>query len=168
MPSIRARNDRYEIRECRTTQRGPRQFALARFRRVLTADGLDDAAATAARPFDRERLLERARAAGIPVSPGRRQTAARQLLGELRAGRPIDPVLVGLLQQALALMPAAPLPEHLEDAADWIARSEAERGRALRGLSRTASRIAQSRDTAGGRDDVPFPRFSSVRDSGAA
>ena len=168
MPSLRARRDRYEIRECRTTERGPRQVTLARFRGVLTADVLDEAAARARRPFDRDAVLQRARALGIPVSTRHRQTTARQLLGELRAGRPIDPTLVALLKEALDALPAEATPEHLEDAAEWIGRSEAERGRALRGLSRTASRIQQSRAALPTIEPEPFPRFCSEPDSDAA
>lgn len=60
------------------------------------------------------------------------------------------------------MLPAEALPEHLHDAASWIGRSQAERAKALRGLLRTASRIALS---AGRRAEAeppqPFPRFRS-------
>lgn len=168
MPSIRARNDRYEIRECRTTERGPRQFTLARFRGVLTPDVLDAAAAAARRPFDRETIVERARRAGIPISSERRNDPARQLLAALRSGQTIDPTLAELLRAELALHPGRALPAHLEDAANWIGRSEAERGKALRGLTRAASRVARGRGDVRAMPHEPFPRFCSAPDADAA
>lgn len=161
MASIRARGDRYEIRECRSSDAGPRQHTLARFRGVLTEDVLDAATVAARRPFDREALVERARAAGIAVHRSRRGEAARRLLAELRAGRELDPTLVGLLRDALALQPARGLPEHLEDAAEWVGRSEAERGKALRGLTRAASRSAHGRGDVRALPQDRFPRFCS-------
>ncbi len=161
MASIRRQRDLYEIRECRSTPRGPRQFTLARFRGVLTPEVLDEAAAAARQPFDREQLRSAARERGIPVTPERRHEAARRLLAELRRGVALEPGLVGLLRDALAALPARELPEHLVEAAEWIGRSEAARGKALRGLLRTASRVARSH---GSRRDPPeerFPRFSS-------
>ena len=38
-----------------------------------------------------------------------------------------------------------PVPKHLVDAAEWTGRSESARGKALRGLLRTASRVVRSR-----------------------
>ncbi len=162
MASLRAQGRSYEIRECRSTERGPRQYVLARFREVLTPEVLDRAEVRAQRPFDRAKLVEAVRRRGIPVSPYRTDAAARRLLAELRAGGRLEPGLVTLLRDALAGLDAAPLPEHLDDAAEWIGRSEAERGRALRGLLRTAGRIQHST----GRSrrvtrERRFPRFRS-------
>jgi hypothetical protein len=167
MASIRAQAGAYEIRECRSTERGPRQYPLARFRGVLTPEVLEQAEAGAHRPFDRAKLLALARRRGIPVSPHRTDAAARRLLAELRAGGSVDPGLVALLRDALGMLEAEPLPEHLEDAAQWVGRSQAERGKALRGLARTASRIARS---AGSRPrhepQARFPRFDTDTDAG--
>ena len=161
MASIRAQGGVFEIRECVSTARGPRQRALARFRGVLTPEVLDRAAAAARRPFDRTALIQRARARGIPVSERPRSGAARRLLADLRAGRSLDPSLVTLLREALAGQAGRPLPDHLVDPAEWLGHSEAARGRALRGLLRVASRVARSRagvvETAAER----FPRFDS-------
>lgn len=163
MASIRRQANVFEIRECRRTPRGPRQYTLARFHRVLTPEVLDEAAARAQRPFDRARVAARAQALGIPVSPRRTDAAARQLLAELRAGRVVEASLAGLLKHALALLDDAPVPEHLADAAEWIGRSEAARGKALRGLLRTASRVVRSRAPGREPPDPPFPRFRSDR-----
>jgi len=161
LASIRQQGNAYEIRECRSTEKGPRQFALARFTGILTPEVLEEAAARAHRPFDVRELLASARRRGIPVSPHRTHTAARQLLAELRAGRPIEPSLVAQLRQALAMLDGGSLPEHLQDAADWMGRSESARGKALRGLLRAASRVIHSRGSRHALADEPFPRFSS-------
>jgi hypothetical protein len=165
MASLRAQGRAYEIRECRSTERGPRQYVLARFRDVLTPEVLSRAETRAQRPFDRAKLLASARRRGIPVSPHRTDTAARRLLAELRAGGSVEPGLVALLREALGMLEAEPLPEHLDDAADWIGRSQAERGRALRGLLRTASRIARSAGPRREPEQLRFPRFSSRADA---
>ena len=168
MPSIRAQGNRFEIRECRSTGHGPRQVTLARFSGVLTPDVLDAAAARAQRPFDRALVVDRARRAGIPVSAVRHNESARRLLADLRSGALLDPTLAGLLAEALALQPATATPDHLADASEWIGRSESERGRALRGLTRTASRIAQGRRDVRATPAEPFPRFRSTEDRDAA
>ncbi len=161
MASIRQQGDRFEIRECEASTAGPRQRALARFKRILTPEILDRAAALARRPFDREALVARARARGIPVSDLRRTHYARHLLAFLRQGGQLNPVLVVLLREALALMDSRAVPEHLEDAVDWLGQSESARGRALRGLLRTASRVARSRGPVREPSHERFPRFSS-------
>ena len=161
LASIRQQGKAYEIRECRSTLRGPRQYTLARFTGVLTPELLEQAAARAHRPFDARKLVASARRRGIAVSPHRTHTAARQLLAELRAGRSIEPSLVSLLRQALAVMEAHPVPEHLADAAEWIGKPDAARGKALRGLLRAASRVIHSRGSQRVPPHEPFPRFSS-------
>lgn len=165
MASLRIQGRACEIRECRSTERGPRQYVLARFSGVLTPEVLERAAARARRPFDRAKLVASARRRGIPIGSQRTDAAARRLLAELRAGGSVDPGLVALLRDALAMLEAAPLPEHLTDAADWVGRSEAERGKALRGLVRTASRIARSAGPRRDPEERAFPRFSSHADA---
>jgi len=165
MASIRSQGGVIEIRECVSTARGPRQRALARFRGVLTPEVLDRAAAAARRPFDRRALIDRARARGISVAEQPRSSAARRLLADLRAGRSLDPTLVTLLREALAGQEGRALPDHLVDPAEWLGRSEAARGRALRGLLRVASRVARSRargvEAEAETGAEGFPRFDS-------
>jgi hypothetical protein len=141
MASIRRQGETFEIRECLSTHRGPRQRRLARFRRVLTPEVLDQAEAAARRPFDRRALLDRARRQGISVAP--------------------EPTFVTLLRDALALLASEPLPPHLGDVAEWVGRSQAARGKALRGLLRTASRVLRSRGPLREPPPQAFPRFSS-------
>ncbi|MBW2243956.1 MAG: hypothetical protein JRH01_18400 [Deltaproteobacteria bacterium] len=161
MASIRKQRGVHEIRECRATPRGPRQYTLARFKDVLTPEVLDEAAARAHQPFDRDRLVERARARGIAVSRHRTHATARKLLAELRRGMLPEPSLVAQLRGALAAAEEHALPVHLAEAADWLGRSEAARGKALRGLLRVASRVAHSREKRREASPEPFPRFGS-------
>ena len=163
MASIRRQGAAFEIRECESSPVGPRQRPLARFRRILTAEVLDRAAIAARRPFDRRALIERARARGIPVAESRRSEAAARLLGQLRRNVSLDPVMVTLLREALAPLSDCPVPEHLEDVVDWVGQPETARGRSLRGLLRTASRVARSRGFQPPEPTERFPRFSSRR-----
>ena len=166
MASIRQQGGRYEIRECEPSPTGPRQRALARFNRILTPEVLDHAESQAHRPFDRDALVERARERGIPTTDVRRSNEAQGLLSYLRRGGALNPVMVVLLRDALAGVESRPLPEHLEGAVDWLGRSESSRGRALRGLLRTASRVARSRPPIRETPSQPFPRFSSSTSQG--
>lgn len=159
MASIRRQGTRFEIRECLATAEGPRQRTLARFDRILTPEVLDEAAVRARRPFDRRALRARARAQGIPVQDAYRSDEARRLIAELRADRPLQPTVVGLLREALSGRESAPVPPHLEDAAEWLGASEASRGKALRGLLRAASRVLRSRTELREPPRRPFPRI---------
>lgn len=161
MASIRRQGKRFEIRECHATPAGPRQRTLVRFDRVLTPEVLDEAQARARRPFDRGALLARARRQGVPTVEFYRSADARRLIAALRRGRALQPSVVTLLRAALERLEARPLPEHLEDAAEWIGESEASRGRALRGLLRAASRALRSRGPLRSPPGPRFPRFSS-------
>ena len=161
MASFRRQGTRWEIRECRRTASGPRQFVLASFRGVLTPETLDQAQERAQRPFDRERLVAGARATGIPVTRRRGHPEARQLIRVLQRGGVPSPSLFALLRALLENLPSEPLPEHLMDAKDWLGLPETEHGRALRGLLRTGDRIAQARGPLRSRPHEVFPRFSS-------
>ncbi len=161
MASIRKKRDGYEIRECLSTKKGPRQFTLASFHGVLTPEILDRAEEKARLPFDREKLVARARKLGVTVSERRRFPEARALLAVLRRGGRLSPRLVGLLKSALEPLAAEPVPEHLEDAAFWLGQPENERGKALRDLMRSADRVLQSRAPLRTRSRELFPHFHS-------
>ncbi len=161
MASIRKQGDRYEIRECLVTLRGPRQLSLASFRGVLTPEVLDAAESKARKPLKRADLVTRALRMGIPVSERRRHPEARCLLAALQRGADLEPTLVKLLATALERLDSRAVPAHLLDAAEWIGQPERERGAALRGLLRTADRILQSRPPLRSPGQEAFPRFSS-------
>ena len=161
MASIRKQRNRYEIRECINTAKGPRQFTLASFKGAVTPETLDRADEKARLPFDRDQLIARAQALGVTVNERRRFPEARALLATLqRGGRP-SPRLVGLLKRALEPFAEEPVPEHLEDAALWLGQPESERGKALRDLVRSADRVVQSRAPLRERARTRFPRIQS-------
>jgi hypothetical protein len=161
MASIRKQGDRYEIRECVATPRGPRQLRLASFRGVLTPEVLDRAESRARNPLHREGVVASAVRMGIPVSKRRHHPEARALLAALQRGAELEPTLVQLLETALERLDSREVPAHLVDAADWIGQPERERGAALRGLLRTADRILRSRPPLRTPPRQRFPRFSS-------
>jgi hypothetical protein len=161
MAFLYRRGDRVEIRESRATPRGPRSRTLASFRGALSPDVLAQAAARASGRFDAEALRAQARAKGVAVSGRRSDRAARALLAELQRGEAPDPVLVSLLSGLLERLPSAPVPEHLAEAAEWVGRPEAERGRALRGLLRATDTIVRSRGPRRAPPAERFPRFAS-------
>lgn len=150
---------RFDIREALVTPQGPRSRTLVSFRGALTPEVLERAGARATRPLEREKLVARAQALGIPVSVRSEDRAARALLADLRAGAHIDPILVTLLREALAERPAAPVPDALADVAEWIGASDAQRGATLRDLLRVTDRVLRSR---GKLRAVPKPRFPGI------
>jgi hypothetical protein len=163
---VRRSPTRVEIRESRSTPKGPRSRVLASFPEPLTRDVLDRAAARATRSFDAAGLVRRARAQGIPVLERSREPEARALLSRLRRGDPLDPVLAASLRTALARLPEAAIPESLADVSEWVGASAAERGAALRELLDLYGHIARSRPPRRRRPRERFPRFSSRREAG--
>ncbi len=159
---VRRDADAIEIRESRSTPRGPRSRRLTRFRGALTPAVLAAAAANASRPLDPHALVERAESLGIPVDVRAPEREARALLARLRRADPIDPRMASLLARALDGVAQAPLPDTLAEVGEWIGATPAERGAALRDLLDTYGRIAASRPTRRKRPARTFPRFSSV------
>jgi hypothetical protein len=160
---VRRPDGRVEIREALATPAGPRSRTLASGSPPLGPELFERAARRARRGFDRERLLARARALGIAIAERREAPSARALLAELRAGASLDPVLVTLLRDALAALPAEPVPAALADVAEWVDRDDAARGAALRDLLRVSDRVVRSREPVRKRRERPFPRFASRR-----
>jgi len=155
----RRKSGRVEIREARTTARGPRSFTLASFSGPLEPAHLERAEAAARRPFDRARILARARELGVPVAGQGADAEAQALIARLRAGAALDPRLVPLLREQLAGRPAAPLSDELADVAEWLGASDRERGNALRDVLRLYDTIARSRAPVREPARVRFPRF---------
>ncbi|HEB88440.1 MAG TPA: hypothetical protein ENI85_02625 [Deltaproteobacteria bacterium] len=153
---------RIEIRESRSTERGPRSRQLARFSGALTPAILARAARRATRPLDAAALVRRARVLGIPVDVQPVETEARALLARLRRDDPIDPVMAELLRRALDPVAKAPVPEPLAEVSEWIGATPSERGAALRELLDLFGRIVESRPSRRSRPRQVFPRFSSA------
>lgn len=158
---VRRGSDRFEIRESVATARGPRSRRLVGFRGRLTPDVLARAAARAQRPFDPRALVRRARALSIEVVDRSREPEARALLARLRRADRLDPRLAAVLRAALSREPESRIPEELEDVADWVGASAADRGSALRQLLDLYGRIAASRTPGSQREKPRFPRIAS-------
>lgn len=165
---VRCAGDRIEIRESRTTAKGPRSRQLARFAGSLTPAILARAAARATRPFDAEALARRAEAMGIPVETRGAEPEARALLARLRRGDAMDPVMASLVLHALGEAARDPIPEHLAEVAEWVGATPAARGAALRDLLEAFGRIAASRPPVRERPRRSFPRFSSASKKAAS
>lgn len=157
MAFLVARKDgRFEIRESLATEAGPRARTLASFRE-LDDDVLDRAAANASRPFDRAAIVRRAERLSVPRHPDLASRWARALIAELRHGRSPAPPLIELLRDELP-PPTRPTPDTIEQALEWIGKSDAQRGATLRDLLDLADRFPQ-------RERPPrstFPRIRSV------
>lgn len=154
------KNGRVEIREARSTPRGPRSRTLASFRGPLTEEHLDRAESASSRPFDREAIRRRATELGVRSLRSTADSDARALVARLRSGARIDPVLAGVLRGQLEGCTVAPVPDDLADVIDWLGASDAERGRALRDVLRLYDVIARSRDAVREPEAAPFPRFA--------
>jgi hypothetical protein len=162
MAYLRRRSDgRVEIRESVATAAGPRARTLAIFRGALSPDVLERAGARARRPLDPEALRTRAAELGLELSERRGDASARALLGELRGGAAPNPILVSMLQAALARCRAAEVPEELSEVADWVGLDAERRGRALRGLLRASDRLVRGRPPRRPRERALFPRIRS-------
>ena len=158
---VQRRDGRVEIRESVSTAAGPRSRTLASFRGPLSPEILQRAVRRAGRPFDPETLIARAGTLDVPVTDRPQNRVVRKLIARLRQGELIDPVLVTILMEALAAVPAAPVPAALAEVVEWIGQSDARRGDALRGLLRVADRIVRARGPVRTRPRKRFPRFRS-------
>ena len=126
------KDGRFEIRESHATEAGPRARTLASFRE-LDEEVLDRAAAHARRDFDRAAIRERAAKLAVPQHTDRASRAARSLIAELRRGHGPAPSLVRLLRDELPADPR-PTPDTIEQAVEWIGKTDRQRGDAIADL----------------------------------
>jgi len=146
---------RWEIRESVLTPAGPRARSLATFR-TLNLEVLAHAEAAAETGFDRAQVLVAARRAGAPIEESRGDAAARNLLAELAAGDSPSPGLARLVLDRLASI-AAPELAAGDSIADWVGKSDDDRGTALRDLLELSDRLPAPR-----RGRLRFPGLSPV------
>ena len=155
------RNGTYEIRESRSTPKGPRSKTLATFRE-LSDEVIERARARAAKPLSSEALRDAARRAGAPSAWEPVDRAGRELIAELGKGRHLDPTLRHLLLDLLGgdggdgvSLPAG---DGARAVAEWMASTPRERGRALYDLLLLADALPH----AGRRGKrLDFPRLDS-------
>ena len=155
MAFLVARKDgRFEIRESVATETGPRARTLATFRE-LDDQVLDRAAANARSRFDRGAIEARAVEMAVPRNTNIASRVARSLLSELRRGRTPAPSLVRLLRDELPT-DLPPTPDTIEQAYEWIGKSDAQRGLTLRDLLSLADAFPQ-------RERPPRSSFPHIR-----
>jgi len=122
----------FEIRESRSTPKGPRSRTLASFAE-LTDEVIEKARSKADKPPSREELIDAARRAGAPVARPAADQAARELIAALGKGKQPEPRLRRLLSAKLsddpkeAIAPSDPA----RAVAEWMASTPAERGKTL-------------------------------------
>jgi hypothetical protein len=154
---------RFEVRESRSTPKGPRSRTLASFTE-LTDTVIEKARQRATKTPAPKELRRSARRAGAPVRRPPAERAARELIAELAKGRELDPslrqILLELLQKGYR-EGADPVPanEAARSVAEWMAATPEERGRALVDLLLLADALPH-----GGRKGKPlrFPRLDST------
>ena len=157
MAFLVARKDgRFEIRESVATPAGPRARTLASFRE-LDDDVLDRAATNARRGLDRAAIQERAAQLAVPRTTDRASRAARSLIAELRWGRRPAPALIRLLRDELPADPR-PTPDTIEQAVEWIGKTDRQRGEAIADLLNFGDALPR-------REREPRSRFPRIRSS---
>jgi hypothetical protein len=151
----------FEVRESRSTPKGPRSRTLATFKE-LDDKVIEKARARAAKPPSADELRHAARRAGATVAPEPVDRAARELIAELGRGSHLDPTLRHLLLDLLQKDDRNGSPPAASDAAhavaEWMASTPEERGRTLYDLLLLADALPHR-----GRRGKPlrFPRLDS-------
>lgn len=120
----------FEVRESRSTPRGPRSRTLVTFKE-LSDEVIEKAQAKAGKPPSAEELRSAARRAGAPVAPEPVDRSARELISELGKGRHLDPALRHVLLDLLADDGPRSASDAPHSIAEWMSATPGERGRAL-------------------------------------
>jgi hypothetical protein len=157
---VSTKRGKFEIRESRSTPKGPRSRTLASFEE-LTNEVIEKASRKASKPLTAEELRGAARRVGAPVARPAVDQAARELIAQLGKGKEPEPRLRRLLTAKLegettdAISPATPS----SAVAEWMAATAAERGKTLEDLLLLADAVPH-----GGRRGKPlsFPRLESA------
>jgi hypothetical protein len=128
---VPTRRGKFELRESRSTPKGPRARTLATFGE-LSDEVIERAQAKAGKRLDPDLLRAAARRVGAPVEPSPADRAARELIAELGKGTGPQPKLRRLLTSLLNENHRATAPgDPGEAVAEWIAATPAERGSSL-------------------------------------
>lgn len=156
---------RFEVRESKATEKGPRSRTLASFRE-LTEEVIEKVQAAAEKPPSAEELKKAALKAGAPVQSSELDEAAKRTLRGIASGDRPRPMLRRLLLDAL-LGENSPdqrsgavglVSDAARSAAEWIGAPPKERAEALRDLLELADALP-IRPRA---DEIGFPRLKSV------
>jgi hypothetical protein len=152
----------FEVRESRSTPKGPRSRTLATFHE-LSDEVIEQARARASKPLGAEELRDAARRAGAPPAREPVDRAGRELIAELGKGRHLDPTLRHLLLDLLGRGggngTSQPAGDPARAVAEWMASTPRERGKTLYDLLLLADALPH-----GGRRGKPlgFPRLEST------
>jgi hypothetical protein len=156
---VPTKHGKFEIRESRSTPKGPRSRTLVSFS-SLTDEVIEKARKRAAKPPSREQLRSAARRVGAPVARSPADQAARELIAELGKGGGPEPKLRRLLAAKLADDPRETIApsDPTRAVAEWMAATPGERGKALVDLLLLADALPH-----GGRSGkaLRFPRLES-------
>jgi hypothetical protein len=145
-----SRNGAFEVRESRSTPRGPRSRTLATFRE-LDAPTIQKVLERAEKPPTRQELVQAALRAGATVTVPPADAAARELLRSLARGERPDRKLERLLIDALS--------GEGRTAEEWLGATLEERGDALKDLLLLADAVPiRPRPKT-----IDFPRLDSTR-----
>jgi hypothetical protein len=143
------RHGAFEVRESRTTPRGPRSRTIATFRE-LDAATIEKVLARADQATSSEALVRAALRAGATIAPAPADKAASDLLRSIARGDRPSPKLRRLLLDALT--------GDSSPATEWLGTSLAERGDALREVLLLADAVPIRRRA----KSIGFPRIDST------
>jgi hypothetical protein len=153
----------FEVRESRSTPKGPRSRTLATFRE-LDDEVIERARERAAKPPSAKDLRRAALRAGATIAPGPADRAARELIAELGRGKQLNPIIRHMLLGLLGRdggngAPPATAGEAAGGLAEWMASTPRERGETLIDLLLLADALPHA-----GRRGKPlgFPRLDST------
>lgn len=153
---VSRKNGSWEIRETRSTPKGPRSTTLATFRE-LNESVIEHAKARAAGLLDVSDLRRAALRAGAPIEAPLADRAARQLLAELSLGRKPQRGLRRLLADAVDPREAG-LSDAARAAQEWVAATPRQRGDTLMDLLELTDALPQRRRP----DRISFPRLGQT------
>ncbi|HMI80389.1 MAG TPA: hypothetical protein VK480_01250 [Solirubrobacterales bacterium] len=156
---------RFEVRESKATEKGPRSRTLASFRE-LTDEVVEKVQAAAEKPPTAEELTKAALKAGAPVHGSELDEAAKRTLRGIASGDHPRPMLRRLLLDALQAenppeqrsRPAGLVSDAARSAGEWIGAPVEERAKALRDLLELADALPVRPRP----HEIGFPRLKSV------
>jgi hypothetical protein len=156
---------RFEVRESRSSEKGPRSRTLASFRQLSPAV-IEKARQRAEKPPSARELELAAIKAGAQIQGSRIDEAVRTTLRLLGAGERPDPMLRRLLLDALdrenrsdrPAAPGAPVSDAARSATEWIGVAPEDRAKTLRDLLELTDALPVRPRP----HEVEFPRLKSA------
>ncbi len=156
---------RFEVRESKVTEKGPRSRTLASFRE-LTDEVIEKVQASAEKPPAAEELKRAALKVGAPIQDSELDEATKKALRRIASGDRPRPLLRRLLLDALlgedggaqAPNSANPISDAARAAGEWIGAAPEERAQALRDLLELADALPIRPRS----HEIGFPRLKSV------